>query len=303
MYAASGLLSAPFSAVWIVALAAVLAFHCRHIAQGCRECRWFHSTHIAMAIGMVYMFGASAFGWDLVSSSVWTALYVAIAAAILVLIAYQLLRHGSFDFLWALALIQQGAMIYMWAPMNYWKPWVSYGLAVYFALEAIAWPLGLCSAQSLARVGAVVSGGGGSLAIAGFERRSPLVENFCMTVMAASMGYMFVGMQLLMSMPTMSTPPAMATAEPERPSIAPKEATLQQAQPLQAAPERAAADATSSYRIVAGDTLARIALRHYGDAGKWRDLVKANPGLDPRRMTVGATIALPKMGAVPASGP
>lgn len=40
--------------------------------------------------------------------------------------------------------------------------------------------------------------------------------------------------------------------------------------------------------IYPGGTLERIALRQYGDARKWRALAKANPGLDPRRLAVGA---------------
>lgn len=72
-------------------------------------------------------------------------------------------------------------------------------------------------------------------------------------------------------------------SQPSQPSQAPKEAST-----------AVATVAARSYRIVAGDTLARIALRFYGDAGKWRDLAKANPGLDPRRPKVGAIIALPE---------
>ena len=121
---------------------------------------------------MLYMFGVSAFGWSFVSQPVWLAFYVSITAAITALLAYQIFRHGSLDPLWLLALIQQTAMIYMWATMSFWRPWVSYGLAVYFALEAIAWPLGLCSEQSLARVGAAFAGGG-AVAANVLDRRSP----------------------------------------------------------------------------------------------------------------------------------
>jgi phage tail protein X len=307
MYAASGLLSAPVSALWMLALAAVFSIHCQHLAQGCRECRWFHSTHLAMSVGMLYMFGASAFGWDFISPFVWMALYVLTATAVLVWIGYQLLWRRSLEFLWVLALIQQGAMIYMWAPMNFWIPSLSYSLAVYFALEAIAWPLGLCSEHSLARLGAFIAGSdSGTVAVAGFDRQSTIVENFCMTAMAASMAYMFVGMQLLMS-----APPPIAAAQPqqgrEAPPIASKELSPPEArlsQTPRAMPHAGPISEAHYYRIAAGDTLARISLRHYGDASKWRDLVKANPGLYPRRLRVGATILLPEgASSVPATRP
>ena len=116
---------------------------------------------------------------------------------------------------------------------------------------------------------------------------------------------MFVGMQLLMTAP-ISSSPAIA-AEPQRsepPSIATKEALAPKTQSLPTPSEMAgaAADEAKFYRIATGDTLARIALRRYGDAGKWRGLAKANPGLDPRRLKVGATIMLPEtIDGVPAS--
>ncbi|MFM8534485.1 MAG: DUF5134 domain-containing protein [Acidimicrobiia bacterium] len=303
MYAASGLLSAPVSTLWILALAIVFSFHCQHLAQGCRECRWFHSTHLAMSIGMLYMFGASAFGWDFISPFIWMALYALTATAVLMWITYQILFRRSLEFLWVLSLIQQGAMIYMWAPMDYWIPWLSYGLAVYFALEAIAWPLGLYSEQSLARFGAFIAGSdSGTVAVVGFDRQSTPVENFCMTVMAASMAYMFVGMQLLMS-----APPSIATAQAqqggEAPSLTSKGAPPPEAllsYTPRALPHADPISEARFYRIEAGDTLARVSLRRYGDASKWPVLVKANPGLNPRRLKVGALIVLPELAG---SGP
>jgi H+-transporting ATPase len=49
-----------------------------------------------------------------------------------------------------------------------------------------------------------------------------------------------------------------------------------------------------TYTVRAGDTLQRIATRLYSDAQRWRDIAKANPGFDPRRLRVGQTINLPK---------
>ncbi|MBY6240524.1 sulfite exporter TauE/SafE family protein [Methylosinus sp. Sm6] len=59
-----------------------------------------------------------------------------------------------------------------------------------------------------------------------------------------------------------------------------------------------ASDARSSahdnhYRIVAGDTLRSIAKKRYGDAGRWKTIVDANPGLDPRRLRPGMEIVTP----------
>lgn len=61
--------------------------------------------------------------------------------------------------------------------------------------------------------------------------------------------------------------------------------------------EASAASETGSgiYRIVAGDTLSRIARKIYHDPGRWRDIASANPGLNPNRLRPGAEIILPDL--------
>lgn len=63
--------------------------------------------------------------------------------------------------------------------------------------------------------------------------------------------------------------------------------------------------AGDSYVIKSGDTLERIAQRTLGDGGKWRDIAKLNPGLDPTRLMVGQKITLPQgaQQAAPAPAP
>jgi nucleoid-associated protein YgaU len=47
------------------------------------------------------------------------------------------------------------------------------------------------------------------------------------------------------------------------------------------------------YTIQAGDNLESIAAAKLGNARAWNDIVKANPGLDVRRLAIGAKIKLP----------
>lgn len=49
----------------------------------------------------------------------------------------------------------------------------------------------------------------------------------------------------------------------------------------------------SEYKIRAGDTLSQISQRELGTKDRWRELVDANPGLDPARLSVGKVIRLP----------
>lgn len=38
-----------------------------------------------------------------------------------------------------------------------------------------------------------------------------------------------------------------------------------------------------THKVIAGDTLNKIAVRYYGDAAKWTDIVKSNPQLAGRK--------------------
>jgi len=290
------LLSETPSLVWIAALAAVLLFHCSHLFRMCGEPRWYHSAHVVMLLGMLYMFAGVAFGLHLLPSNAWTLVYVATSTAILGWILIRLARGRSFKKLWAVALVQQVAMIYMWAPMRVWLPLLTCGFVLYFIAEVVAWLANAYSKlEPLAAAEAHARHSGGSL-----EPRS-VFGDVCMTIMAASMAYMFVAMQLMA--PTTRRPGQVA----ENRSAAPfgSTPTLHQAQPAPAPPpqvakrppspepEIAAGGGGKSYKIVVGDTLRTIAARGYGRAGLWDRIAKANPGLDPRHLRVGRVIKLP----------
>ncbi len=70
----------------------------------------------------------------------------------------------------------------------------------------------------------------------------------------------------------------------------PAETANREAEPTKASGAPALVNA---YAVHAGDTLQGVASRLYGDAQRWRDIAKANPGLDPRRLPVGQMIKLP----------
>lgn len=56
-----------------------------------------------------------------------------------------------------------------------------------------------------------------------------------------------------------------------------------------------------SYTIRAGDTLEAIARRELGDGQRWKAIVDANPGLDPKNLKIGRTITLPEGGGAAAA--
>lgn len=182
------------SVVWIAALAAVLVFHCGHLVRMGGQHRWFHSAHIVMLVGMIYMYAMMAFNWKWISGNAWMWLYILTTLAMLIWMVARIVTKKPFSYLWILALVQQAAMIYMWAPMTYWVPAFTWALVVYFALETIAWLVGWCNDAKEGRGNAV---GPGDRSLVMPLGHSSTLGNLSMAVMAASMAYMFAGMQLM----------------------------------------------------------------------------------------------------------
>ena len=223
----------------------------------CGDPRWYHSAHVVMLLGMLYMFAGAAFGLHLLPPSAWTLVYVATSTAIL---GSMLISSGTFvqEALGGGARLQQVAMIHMWAPIRVWLPLLTFGFVLYFIAEVVAW---LANAYSKLEPPAAAEAharhSGGLL-----EPRS-VFGDVCMTIMAASIAYMFVAMQL--TAPTTRRPGQVA----ENRSAAPSGSTptLHQAQSAPEAPPQvaklppspepgiAASGGRKSYKIVAGDTL------------------------------------------------
>jgi LysM repeat protein len=295
------LFSVKASVIWLAALFAVLVFHCRHLIFMRGQHRWYHASHVVMLVGMIYMYGSVAFGWHWFPEPMWLVVYVATSAAIIGGMMMRFEQRRSLRYLWILALAQQGSMIYMWMPMANWMPWLSYALAGYFTLETLAW---LTRVWNKPVHSSAAIGGSGSMVMT-LEPRSVL-GNICMSMMAASMAYMFIGMQLMMSpMPR----PSQLLAQKQQPLPAQSEtapgrykpgssAATQAPNAVASEPERPSAETVppavaTTYIIVSGDTLGSIATRLYGNARQWHNIEKANRGLDPRRLHVGQALKLP----------
>lgn len=57
---------------------------------------------------------------------------------------------------------------------------------------------------------------------------------------------------------------------------------------------RPATGGGGTYTVKAGDTLSKIAAATLGSAGRWRDILAANPDLsDPNKIRPGMTLKLP----------
>jgi len=97
------------------------------------------------------------------------------------------------------------------------------------------------------------------------------------------------------SVPTEAAPaPAPAeTAKPAEtaPAEPAKPAETTPAQPAQ--PAAPAPGAEANHVIARGDTYWDLAVKYYGDGAMWHKIADANPGHEPRRLPVGATLKIP----------
>jgi hypothetical protein len=176
--------------LWLLALTAVLVFHCSHFVRMGGQHRWFHASHILMLVSMLYMYASMEFSWKWLPAALQAWTFAASTAAILIWMAYRLVQRNPFSFLWILALIMQAAMIYMWLPN--WLPVLTWALVVYYGLETLAWLVGIVDDTK----GRGPVGPGVRTAFVPLTHPS-LLANISMAIMAASMGYMFAAMQLM----------------------------------------------------------------------------------------------------------
>ena len=135
-----GLLPPWVTWLWLVALGAVLVFHCGHLVQMAGQHRWYHASHALMLVSMLYMYASMEFSWSWLSSSVQVVIFSMSSAGIVVWMGYRFVQRQPFSFLWVLALIMQAAMIYMWLPS--WAAALTWTLVVYFGVETVAWLIG-----------------------------------------------------------------------------------------------------------------------------------------------------------------
>jgi hypothetical protein len=211
--------------LWLVALAAVLIFHCGHLVCMGGEHRWFHASHVLMLVSMLYMFASMEFKWEWFPSSLWVVIFCLSTAAIVGWMILRFVQRRPLSFLWVFALIMQATMIYMWMPRPSWIPALTWTLVGYFGVETVAWLSGSLDDSKHTRAvgpgdraaGVPVAPGAATAPATQPASRVGLLEDpkpvmaflslgegsaaarVSMAVMAASMGYMFAAMQLMRS--------------------------------------------------------------------------------------------------------
>jgi hypothetical protein len=127
--------------IWVVAFTWIAAEHTVHVAFMKGQPRAWHLAHIAMAVGMIYMF--TPWQGELISAPVWELGYVAATGLVLMFVLASWSGGRPVNLLWFLQIVALGAMAYMYGLMDVYAgknvSAVTWVLAAYFVLEAAGW--------------------------------------------------------------------------------------------------------------------------------------------------------------------
>jgi hypothetical protein len=186
--------------IWMLAFIAILVVHARHVRDSGGQRRYWHSGHVLMAVGMIFMFAPASIDHFNIPSGFWQLAFANAAGAVLVWMLALALSGQAINSLWIVIGIDLAAMVYMWSPADFQAP-LTWLLVVYFAAQAALWATNrMRDADHLAVRGGFSAGTRGGALVASAAK--PLVcerdLRVSLGVMTFGMAYMLAAMQLLM---------------------------------------------------------------------------------------------------------
>jgi uncharacterized membrane protein len=191
--------------VMTVVFLAIFLNHLRHALESSAQRRLWHVGHVAMALGMAFMFVPASLDPFAVAPVVWQATFVAVLVLLAGWLARQALLQRGASGLWVLLAIESWAMLYMWSPGAMQTP-LSWLLIAYLAVESGLWTsgrvLGVDRDVLPSRTYNFAAGGGGRGT--GVLRVAATTTLACerdlrvtMTAMTLGMAYMVFAMQVM----------------------------------------------------------------------------------------------------------
>ncbi len=197
-HGATNILPNWLAVIWTLLFLVVLVLHARHVSETREGRRWWHSGHVLMALGMVFMFAPASLDHFNIPAGFWQLLFANAAGLVVAWILAQALSGRAVNMLWVVMAIDLAAMVYMWSPAGFVAP-ITWLLVAYFTVQALLW-----ATNSYRRLDkhAIVSGNvvnpDGTVTMSAVQ---PLICERdlrpSMFVMTLGMAYMFAAMQLL----------------------------------------------------------------------------------------------------------
>lgn len=198
-HGAANILPDWLAVIWTLVFLVVLVVHARHVMQTHGERRLWHSGHVLMAFGMVFMFAPGSLDHFDIPSGFWPLLFANAAGVVVAWSLAQTLAGQAVNGLWLVLAFDLAAMAYMWSPSGYLAP-LTWLLVAYFGVQTVLWLTdGYRRLDRHVSVRGVGVNPDGTLSVAAAHRlvceRDLRVS---MSVMTLGMAYMFAAMQLLM---------------------------------------------------------------------------------------------------------
>jgi hypothetical protein len=184
---------------WTLVFVAVLAIHVRHVRDSQGPRRYWHSGHVLMALGMIFMFAPASIDRFDIPNGFWQLVFANATGLVLAWILAQALSRQVVNLLWIVIATDLAAMVYMWSPTGFSAP-ITWLLVAYFAAQTVLWATNRMRQADELAIGRRFSvGSGGALAA---TAAAPLVCDrdlrASVGLMTLGMAYMFAAMQLAM---------------------------------------------------------------------------------------------------------
>jgi hypothetical protein len=185
--------------IWMLVFIAIVVIHVRHVLDSGGQRRVWHSGHVAMALGMAFMFAPASLDHFNIPAGFWQLAFANGALAICAWMLVQAFAGRAINVLWLVMAIDLGAMAYMWSPSGFQAP-LTWLLVAYFVLQSFMWLTDRMRSVDHRTLwgGGVSITPGGAVAMSTAE---PLVcfrdLRVSMAAMTLGMAYMFAAMQLM----------------------------------------------------------------------------------------------------------
>jgi hypothetical protein len=134
----AGLLPSWLRIVWAAALAGVVVVHAWHALLMPGQRRWWHLTHIVMAVGMALMYLLPRIPYAALYSA-GLGLFAVIALVVVTATVVARSREGAVNPIWVATALDYLAMTYMLINPGLRPDWLSYLFVAYLASEIVAW--------------------------------------------------------------------------------------------------------------------------------------------------------------------
>ncbi len=193
------LFSWPARAVWLILYCWVLSSHLVHVSYMRAQPRYWHVTHVAMALGMIYMF--TPWRGEPTVLRDWEYAYLVIAALIALFVLYEWVGNRAVNLLWFTQLLAMLAMAFMYSLMlspPRWYHALTYLFVAWFVFEASGWSRRHFAEADVERTSwvpfSVHPRPAGAVCASRLCGRVPVDLSLSGTIMALGMAWMFLAM-------------------------------------------------------------------------------------------------------------